>query len=325
MTVPAGALAIDVSVIIINYKSVDFLRLALTSLKENASKYCGETIVVDNASGDRCGEMLRAEFPAIHFIPSLENLGFAGGNNLAVAHATGRYLLFLNPDTEVRGNSVDRMISFLDKHPTTGIVGPMLLNGDNSVQTSCIRAFPTILSEVVDSDLLRKRFPGWSLWGSAPLWRSKGQPTPVDAVSGASLMIRKDTFESIGMFSTSYFMYAEDVDLCYRAHQKGWGVYFIPEATVVHFGGQSSGAAEDRHFADVLLRESRFLFFRKHRGRFYSFAYRLSTAVSALSRMALLRLALVLRPKPSLHQALSKWSRIWRWCLGMEQWAKKVR
>src|SRR5262249_45560421 len=144
---------------------------------------------------------------------------------------------------------------FLDGNRKAGIVGPMLLNGDQSVQTSCIRAFPTILSEIVDSDLLRKWFPGWSLWGSAPLWRNNGQPAAVDAVSGASLMIRKETFESIGMFSTCFFMYAEDVDLCFKARQRGWGVYFIPEATVIHYGGQSSGAAEDRHFADVMLRE----------------------------------------------------------------------
>jgi len=129
------------------------------------------------------------------------------------------------------------------------------------------------------------------------------------------------------MFSTCYFMYAEDVDLCFKARQKGWKTYFLPEATVVHHGGQSSDAADDKHFADVMLRESRFSFFHKHRGGMYSFVYRLTTGCAALCRMTLLRIALLLHAgsRPSLNRALSKWIRIFRWSLGKEQWAKNAK
>ena len=146
-----GNLAGDValSIVIVNWKSADFLRKCLQSIFANASDMSLEVIVVDNASFDGSAELVEREFPGVHFVQSKENLGFAGANNLGVRSAKGRNLLFLNPDTEVIGTALERMSSFLDATPDAGAVGCKLLNTDGTVQTSCIQPFPTILNQAL--------------------------------------------------------------------------------------------------------------------------------------------------------------------------------
>lgn len=161
----------DLSIIIINWNSVGFLRKCLASVYANTKKTSFEVIVVDNASGDGCGDMVRAEFPEVHFVQSATNLGFAGANNLGVQYSSGKCLLFLNPDTELAGPAIDRMMEFLQSHAEAGIVGARLLNSDLSIQTSCIQNFPTVLNRVIDADLLRRLFPRLAFWGCSRCWR----------------------------------------------------------------------------------------------------------------------------------------------------------
>src|SRR5262249_2706071 len=157
---------------------------------------------------------------------SKKNLGFAGANNAAFAHSRGRNVLFLNPDTEVMGNALSVMCSALDAIPDAGGVGCTLLNSDLSLQTSCIQAFPSILNQTLDFDFLQHLFPKSTLWGMRPLYAPAGPAVTVDIISGACLMVRRITFEQVGQFSTDYFMYAEDMDLCYKFTLAGWRNYF---------------------------------------------------------------------------------------------------
>jgi GT2 family glycosyltransferase len=316
----------DLSIIIINWKSVAFLRKCLRSINANTRTIRFEVIVVDNASGDNCQEMIAREFPSVRYVQSDCNLGFARANNLGFQHSSGRNLLFLNPDTEVIASAIEGLAHILEKKPRAGIVGPKLLNSDGSVQTSCIRSFPSLISEVLDAELLHQRFPHSRLWGTRALFARENTPVAVDAVSGACLMIRRQVFEQIGLFTTSYFMYAEDVDLCLKARQAGWINLFVPNATVTHHGGQSSRSQDDGHFADIVLRESRLRFFRNRRGALYAASYRVATMTVALVRLGMLATWWTFAGPERGSAALSirKWLRILRWALGMESWAERL-
>src|SRR5450432_96179 len=160
----------DLSIIIVNWNSVDFLRGCLVSICQPPQSISLEVIVVDNASYDGCDSMLAREFPRVRFIQSHENIGFARACNLGHQHSAGRILLFLNPDTKIVGNALADLVSGLDSLPDAGAIGCKLLNADGTLQKSCIQSFPTILNQCLDSEALRSRFPRSRLWGMAPLF-----------------------------------------------------------------------------------------------------------------------------------------------------------
>jgi N-acetylglucosaminyl-diphospho-decaprenol L-rhamnosyltransferase len=318
----------DLSIIIVNWKSAAYLDKCLRSIYGNAKEVDFEVIVVDNASGDDCLEFLTREFPLVHCISSPDNLGFAAANNLGATCAAGRNLLFLNPDTVVMESALQTMLIILDELADAGVVGPMLLNSDFTVQTSCVQSFPTILNQILDSEALRKRFPNSELWGMQALFTSSDAPTDVDAISGACMMMKSDTFAKVGGFSTDYFMYSEDVDLCFRIKKAGFHNYFVGSARVVHHGGRSSASEPQNNFAAVLMRESRLRWLRTWRGATYAAAYRAATALAATGRVAILGAGIVIARradrKRSLGYSAEKWIRILRWSVGLEPWAKNL-
>jgi GT2 family glycosyltransferase len=315
----------DLSIVIVNWNSTAFLRECLRSIYATATNLQFEVIVIDNASFDGSEMMVRREFPAVEFIQSRNNLGFAGGNNVAFAHSTGRNVLFLNPDTELTGDALRVMCSALDATPDAGVVGCRLLNSDLSLQTSCIQAFPSILNQALDSEFLQAVFPKSSLWGMRPLYERKSQPSIVDIVSGACLMIRRIVFEQVGQFSTDFFMYAEDMDLCYKVARAGWRNYFVGNATVIHHGGRSSSIRPD-HFASIMMRESKLTFMRARHGHAYAVRYRCAAAIVSVARLVVLTAALpfaILKSRRErLRGALAKWFKILRWSIGLESSAR---
>ena len=318
----------DLSIIIVNWKSVAYLRECLRSIYGNADGIDVEIIVVDNASGDDCLEVLNKEFPRVQCIASPDNLGFAGANNLGAKRATGRNLLFLNPDTVVTGSALQSMMAILDEREDAGVVGSMLLNSDSTVQTSCVQSFPTILNQILDAEALRKRFPRSELWGMQALFTASSAPTDVDAISGACMMLKSETFSKVGGFSTHYFMYSEDVDLCFRVKQAGLHNYFVGSARVVHHGGRSSASEPQNNFAAVLMRESRLRWLRTWRGAVYADAYRAATALAAMGRVAILEAGILTARgadrRRSLRYSAEKWIKILRWSFGLEPWAKNL-
>ena len=157
--------SLTLSIIIINWKSKGFVRVCLESIADNIGDLAHEIFVVDNASFDGCGELLAAEFHYVHFVQCKHNLGFAGANNLAFARSRGRNILFLNPDTEIRGDAIQALLAALDTAPRAGMVGACLLNSDLTLQTTCVTAIPSILNQTLNTDLLRHAFPTVALVG----------------------------------------------------------------------------------------------------------------------------------------------------------------
>lgn len=302
----------DLSIIIVNWNSVEFLKKCIPSIRAGTHDIEYEIVVIDSASFDGCEEMLRENFPEVKFIQSQENLGFARANNRAFEHSCGRSVLFLNPDTEIEGSAINTIYNYLQKLPKAGALGCKLLNSDRGIQTSCIQSFPTILNQVLDSEFLRLRSPKSSLWGIAPLYEEKSKFSIVDAISGACIMMDSDLFEQIGKFSGDYFMYTEDIDLCYKIRQAGYLNYYLPEATVIHHGGGSSQEAKS-NFAVVMMRESMYKFLTKSKGHSYAWCYRISILLNALLRLALL-ISSKLFKQPN-EGSIQKWRAILQWSL----------
>ena len=318
----------DISVIIVNWNSANYLRKCLETIYRVPGDLLFEVVVIDNASYDGCDGMLADRYPQVKFIQSPVNLGFAGANNLAYNHSRGKTLLFLNPDTEIVGQSLQTMQRLLWEDLGAGALGCTLLNADGTLQTSCIQSFPTILNQLLDADALRRRFPQLSFWGTRPLLEHSDIPVPVEVVSGACLMVKRHVFESAGRFSTDYFMYAEDTDLCCKIRAAGFVVQYTDQATVIHHGGGSSKQRELNYFSAVVMRESLFIFLTKFRGRLYGSFYRLTTGCVALLRVAFLISFLAVVPgkssRAALGVSLGKWVRILRWSLGHEKWARRL-
>ena len=275
----------DVSIICVNWNSVDYMRTAITTIRKYTRRVSYEIIVVDNASPDGRAKSLKAEFPEIQLVESDVNLGFAKANNLGFKYSNGRYLLFLNPDTELTGPAVDIMAERMDSLRDAGALGCKLLNSDGSTQTSCVQTFPTITNQVLDIDYLRARWPHCGLWDVGMLFRENVGPVPVEMISGACLMVSRDVFERVNMFSEEYFMYADDVDLCYKIQSLGLRNYYIGDATVIHHGGKSSSQRSANQWSVTMKFNSIFQFCVKTRGWHYGIVYRFAMGASALVRL----------------------------------------
>jgi hypothetical protein len=317
----------DLSIIIVNWNSKDYLRKCIDSILATTHGIEFEIVVIDNASFDGCEEMLQQYYPQIRFIQGQQNHGFAKANNTAFQKSRGRNLLFLNPDTEVKNSSIETLYHQLIKLPNAGIVGATLLNSDGSVQTSCIQSFPTILNQLFDSNALRNQFPKAGLWGMRPLFTGDPRPTKVDAVSGACLMIKRSVFENVGMFNTEYFMYSEDIDLCFKVREASLNTYYVPTAVFIHHGGGSSSSCGLNVFSSVMMLESRWRFFRKTRGTWYGRGYRAGMFCISLIRIVLLILLMwpalrIFSSVSSLQSSIQKWKARLRWTLCLEKWVK---
>jgi len=254
------------------------------------------------------------------------NLGFARANNIGFQHAVGRFLLFLNPDTEVCEQALDRMYTALDSLKDAGALGCRLLNSDGSLQESCIQPFPTLLNQMLDIEYLKMLAPTLKLWGMAPLYQANSSPVPVEVVSGACLMIKRSVFQHVNNFSSDYFMYTEDIDLCFKVRQAGFKVYYLNDVEIVHHGGGSSRGKGSR-FTDVLMRESVWTFIRKYQGALAASGYRLIMFLNASTRILLLKSLFFLDAVSAFNErkrTVSKWMNILRWSLGIEKWARNL-
>ena len=315
----------DLSIIIVNWNSKDYLDNCIASILANTQGIKFEILVIDAASFDGCDAMLRQNYPQVRFIQSGKNLGFAKANNAAFTASRGRHLLFLNPDTELVSPAINTMYDCLSRLPNAGAVGCKLLNADRTVQTSCIKSFPTISNQFLNSEVLRALWPKSPLWGMAALFGTGNEPEQVDAVSGACLLLKRSVFETVGLFSEEYFMYAEDVDLCYKIRQAGYKNLYVPHATVIHFG-RGSAQKTSSDFSEIMMRESNLRFLRKTRGKFYALGYRGTTLLCAIARIVLvtilLRGRLVRQGGDTWKASLRKWRALLAWSLGFENWAK---
>ncbi len=317
---------IDLSIVIVNWNSKDYVKNCIESIIVDIVDLDYEIIVVDSASFDGCGEMLHDIYPWVRFIQSERNVGFGQANNLGVIHSCGAVLLFLNPDTYVKGHAIEHLYSNLVKLPHAGIVGCRLLNHDHSLQTSCVMPFPTILNQVLDTEILQRWFPKISIWMNAAKYEGMISPVPVEAISGACMMIRKEGFKLVEGFSAEYFMYAEDLDLCYKIISAGFINYYLPMIEVLHYGGGCTQHSRSS-FANVMMRQSISLMLKKTHSNLYSLCYKIMLSSSAVVRLFLLTLWLPIRAvrqnRRNWKAGFVKWISILRWGLGLENWVKQ--
>lgn len=231
----------DLSIIIINYNTKQFIRKCLDSLLPSGlNNLNSEIIVIDNYSSDVSADSIIRDFPKIKFIFNTMNLGFSRACNQGIREAKGRYIFILNPDTELSGGSLEVMVRFMDEHPGCGIAGPKLLTKDGKTEFSC-RSFPTYSTAFFNRySLLTRMFPR-SKYADRYLLASQlhNSIQEIDWVSGAAMVIRRDCLNQIGKFDESFFMYCEDIDICQRAKLKGWKVFYYPHLMFTHFIGGS--------------------------------------------------------------------------------------
>jgi hypothetical protein len=310
----------ELSVIIVNWNSKDYVRECLRSLHHHCRGTSFEVIVVDGASFDGCEEMLAQEFPPVNFVQSPENIGFGRCNNLGARHALGGHLLFLNPDTEVMEDSITMMMQCFGTLPGAGMVGCRLLNSDRSLQMSCVQSFPTVLNQVIDSHFLRTHFPRWSLWGMEALYNTDDTPAAVEAISGACMLTSKAVFEATGGFAEEYFMFGEDLDICFKIRELGGTVYCVPETSIVHHGGGSTRRYAG-NFSQRTMRDSVHRFLKLRRGPLAAACYRAAMTLNALIRLLLVLPCLLLPGGKVVRHGFGsfhKWRSILGWGLGLE-------
>lgn len=276
-TVNAHPLHCDLSIIIVNWNTRDLLAECLRSIGECGLRIADlsasnkpihqfsnlpttEVFVVDNASSDGSAAMVREQFPWVRLIENRENVGFARANNQALHLASGRYILLLNPDTEVHPGALEALVAFMDATPGAGACGARLLNADGSLQHAC-HPMLTPGREFWRLSFLDRLWPlatyPMAQWDTAT-------PRPVEAIKGACLLLRREALEQIGLLDEGYFMYTEEVDLCYRLARAGWELWYVPAAVVTHFGGASSAQMAEEMY--LQLYRSKVQFFRKFGG-----------------------------------------------------------
>jgi GT2 family glycosyltransferase len=264
----------DLSIIIVNWNVCDLLRRCLSSLDGPlTSGLAAEAIVVDCASSDDSVEMVRREFPWVRLIASEKNLGYAGGNNLGVAGANGRCVLILNPDTEIVGDALEKMIRYLDENLEVGVVGPGLRYPDGTLQSSR-RRYPSLGTAFFESTLLHQWFPNSRVVRRYYLADyPANQVQPVDWLVGAALMIRGEAWQRVGPLDEGFFMYFEELDWCRRCRAAGWEIHYLPTAQILHYEGKSSEQVLTAR--TIRFQRSKLRYYRKYHGQIWALAIRL--------------------------------------------------
>ena len=220
---------VDVSIVIVNWNTKKLLYDCLTSVYATTKEVSFEVIVIDNASRDGSVEMIKSDFPKVELIANTENRGFAAANNQGISIAVGRYILFLNSDTIVLSNAIDKVVAFTDLHEDAAVVGCRVLNPDVTLQPTCFM-FPSILNMILSVSYLYKLFPGNRFFGRERMtWWSRDDERLVDVVTGCFMLVRHRAIEDVGIMDERFFMYGEETDWCYRFKQAGWKVMFTPE------------------------------------------------------------------------------------------------
>lgn len=256
----------DVSVLIVNYNVKDYLLQCLRSIEQRSPGVHVQIIVVDNASSDDSVRELQPVFPAVQWIALDENIGFGKGNNVGLEMCTGRYVLFLNPDTIIGQETLNVMVAYMDSHPDVGFAGCKVLNPDGSFQLACRRGLPTPWASFCKLFGLQRLFPKSPLFARYNLtYKSIDETYEVDALIGAFMMGRTADVRALHGFDPDFFMYGEDVDLCYRMQRTGKRVMYVHDTSIVHFKGESTKRSSMNEVK--VFYEAMEIFARKHFSR----------------------------------------------------------
>ncbi|MXW82498.1 MAG: glycosyltransferase [Rhodothermaceae bacterium] len=302
---------LKVSVIIVNYNVRDLLRQALRSVNRSLADIPAEIIVIDNNSVDGSVGMLREEFPEVVIIANRSNVGFSAANNQAIREAGGEYLFILNPDTIVEEDTISVLTNFMDTHPDAGAMGCRILNPDGTFALESRRSFPTPEIAFYRMIGLSRLFPRSKTFGRYNLtFLPQDEVAKVDALSGSCMFVRSTALTGssnnetdpggAGLFDEKFFMYGEDLDLCYRIQKAGWAIYYTPETQIIHYKGESTKKGDLRYVR--LFHSAMARFARKHLSEDYPKAFLWVLHLAVVVRGLITALGNTLR-----HTAVRDW------------------
>jgi hypothetical protein len=298
---PLPAPPLDLSIIIVNWNVREYLAACLDSIRANsASDLRYEVIVVDSASSDGSVAMLRERYGWVRLLAQTANVGFTKGNNLGLEVANGRYMLLLNPDTEVIGDALATMVRYFDAHPDVGILGPHTLNTDGSTQ-STKRRFPTVLSGMFDGTFIEPYAPR----GLLDRYYARDLPddttADVDWVQGSALLMRRAIYARVGGLDEGYVMFSEELDWCKRIRDAGWRAVYLADAQIVHHGGKSFDQVPA--FKHICFQRSKIRYLRKYHGGMAALWVRLFLIVNYAAQLGADWLKAALGHKPEMRRA----------------------
>ncbi|KRE75424.1 glycosyltransferase family 2 protein [Paenibacillus sp. Soil750] len=231
----------DLSIIIVNYKTKDLTLACIGSVFSSTTSYSYEIILIDNASNDGTIHSVNELFPQVVTVTNAENVGFSKANNQGIRIAKGRYVLLLNSDTIVQEDTFQTMLLFMDENPIVGASGCKIVLPDGSLDKACKRGFPTPSASFYYAFGFAKLFPKIHRFNQYQLgYLDPDQQYPIDSLVGAFMLVRRETIAQVGMLDEEFFMYGEDIDWCYRIKEAGWVNYYYPRTQIVHHKGASS-------------------------------------------------------------------------------------
>ncbi|HEX5450570.1 MAG TPA: glycosyltransferase family 2 protein [Gaiellaceae bacterium] len=248
----------ELDVVIVSYRCQALLHRCLTSVRDHAPSHTA-VWVVDNDSRDGTVEMLAESFPSVQTVENDRNVGFARATNAGIRSGGAPYILVLNPDTELRAGTLAYLLATMEQHPEVGVCGCRLERPDGRFDHAARRAFPTILGALGHFSGVGQRVER----GRLAQYRAPAvERGPVDAVNGAFMLFRRSALEEVGLFDEGYWMYMEDLDVCYRLAQAGWTTWYEPSVTALHVKGGSAGRRSPR--LELAFHAGMWRFYRAH-------------------------------------------------------------
>lgn len=268
----------DISFIVVTWNARKFVEECFGSIVDDARGLSSEVIAVDNASTDGTADVIAERFPTVKLIRSTTNLGFARANIVAIGQAQGKYVCLVNPDVCVLPGCFRKLMEYIEKNPTVGVVGPRTLNPDGSLQRSCMRAQSVWTCWCRTTALDRTPLRRLPLFGGLLMADfAHDRIRDVDVLNGAFLLIRRTAMDKVGLIDERYFMYGDDQDWCLRFGKAGWRVVFYPGAQIVHHGGGVTARAPVYFYVE--MQKANLQYWQKHHSRTGQIAFLASQLV----------------------------------------------
>lgn len=260
---------IELSIVIVNWNSWDYLRNCIESIRENVGDLKCEIIVVDNCSSDNSVENIAANFPEVILIANKTNAGFPGANNQAFAIARGKFFLMLNPDTLVKKDTLQQSLQVLKDDGNIGCMGVKTRKGNGEILFSCARALPTLWNKFWQLFYLDTIFKKWKFLKSPDMaYWDHNDSRDIDLLHGGYMMFPREVYEKLGGLDEKIPMFYEDVEYCCRIKKAGYRLYYLAEVEIVHFVGVSCAKADPKWIENItqLLCETDYLYFLEYGG-----------------------------------------------------------
>ena len=290
----------DFSIVIVNINAAKLLRACLDSIEATRADITVQTIVVDNGSTDASLSMLQSEYPNVVSLPQGRNIGYVPANNIGMRSATGRYMMYLNNDTELRPGCLQALAAFLDANPRVGAISGKIMNPDGSDQ-GVARRFPSLMNGLFGRrSVLTKWFPNnpWAARYMLCLHRPDDQPFEVDILSAACMVVRTDQVKSMGGFDEAFTLYWVDAELCGRLKRAGYTIWCVPKAGIMHYEGKGGSTSTLRRRVRMTIAFNRdaYLAYWKYKGYGPLHPLRWIAAAVLTARTAVLLVLQLLRP-----------------------------